>query len=266
VTIVAIDYAYPEAPTTLEGGVIDLTFENRGTVLHEVALIEIGDTSFERLLVDLERGTPGIGGVPFPDYLDKGAVPSFGFVEGGTTAEATFTITEGRYALFCTLTDAADGDEKGPHYERGMLRELTVSGGDPEPALPEADGTITATDYAFDVDLEAGDRTVNFVNQGPHEVHLTFIEVYPKGVDAEEAEGAYREHLEPGRPEEPLPVPMELGLFSGIFSTGLGSQFEVSEGTFKSGRTYVFYCTVNDRAGGEAHVSAYDMYAVVTIE
>lgn len=263
VTIVAADYEYSEAPVELEGGVINLSVENQGTVVHEVALAGIGDTTLERFVQDLEGGS-GLGGKPFPDYLDQVAVPIVD-VQGGTTREATFTLTEGRYAMFCSFTDVAEGDEKAPHYKLGMIRALTVSGGDAEPSLPEADGTITATDYVFEVDLQAGDSSVNFINEGPDQVHYTSVELYPDGIDAGEAEAAFKAQLEPGRVPEGVPQPEGLG-FSGIFSEGLGSTFQLDESEFESGRTYLFACYITDREGGKPHTIAYNMYKVVTID
>lgn len=265
VTIVAVDYAYAEAPAELEGGVIDLSFENQGTVAHEVALAGIGQTPVEQFVEDLGGGS-GLEGKAFPDYLDQVAVPPFVGVERGATGEATFTLTEGRYALFCSITDVVQGDKKAPHYELGMIQEVTVSGGDVEPQLPEADGTITATDYAFEVDLEAGDSSVNFINDGPDQVHLTAVELYPEGVDAAAAEAAFKAQIEPGPLPEGVPTADEGLGFSGIFSEGLGSRFQLDEGEFESGRTYLFACFIADRAGGEPHAIAYDMYLAVTIE
>ncbi|MGA9161974.1 MAG: hypothetical protein WB297_14065, partial [Actinomycetota bacterium] len=170
VKIVAVDYAYSEVPVKLEGGVIDLTFENQGTVGHEVALAGIGDTPLDRWVRDLGGGT-GLEGKPLPDYLNQVAVPPFVSTGAGTAAEATFTLTPGRYALFCSIPDVAKGDEQARHYQLGMIKAVTVSGGDVEPQLPEADGTIVATDYDFEIDLDAGDRSVNFFNAGPDQVH-----------------------------------------------------------------------------------------------
>jgi plastocyanin len=264
VTIVAVDYAYKDAPLELEGGVIDLRFENRGTVGHEVALAGIGDSSVDGFVKDLGGGT-GLEGKPFPDYLDQVAVPPFVSAEGGDSAEATFTLSEGRYALFCSISDVAKGDEKAPHYRLGMIRELTVAGGSAEPALPEADGTITATDYGFEVDLQAGDRSVNFVNEGPDQVHVTAIEMYPDGVDAAEAERAFESQLEPGPLPKNVPTAEEGLGFSGIFSDGLGARVPLVQAV-ESGRTYLFACWIADRAGGAPHAIAYDMYEIVTIE
>ena len=238
---------------------------NQGTVRHEVALAGIGETPMDQFVDGLRAGAFQLNGKPSPEYLDQVAVPIFG-LEGGATGRATFTLTAGRYALFCVITDAAKGDEEQPHYEVGMLRDLTVTGGEPEPELPEAEGTITAIDYGFEFDLEAGDRVVNFVNEGPDQIHYTSVEMYPKGIDAVEAEEAYAAQLEPGASPDRVPSPRGIG-FSGIFSDGLGSRFQLDQPfQFESGRTYVFACFAQDREGGEPHAIAYDMYEVVTIE
>ena len=258
VTITAVDYRYSQAPTQISGGVIDLTFENEGAVDHEVALTAIGDATLEQYMEWLGGGN-GLGGEAFPEYLEQVAVPTF--AQPGTTTHATFTLTEGNYALFCGYRDTGGA----AHYQLGMVQRLTVSGGPMRPTLPEADGTITATDYALDVDIQAGDETVNFVNEGPDQLHMSTVEVYPKGVDAAEAERAFRTQLEPG----PLPrdVPRTIGLgFSGFYSEGLGATFRLSQGRFVSGRTYLFQCFLFDRTGGEPHVKKYDQWTVVTIE
>ena len=264
VDIVAVDYAYSEAPEEIAAGVVDLTFENRGTVGHESTFTAIGDTPIQEFVDDL-AGRGGLENSAFPDYIDQVAVPPYVSIDGGATGHATLTLTPGRYVMWCSITEVAKGDESAPHYQLGMMRELTVTGGDPESELPPADGTVTARDYAFDVDLQAGDRTINFLNEGPDQFHVSTVGVYPRGVDAREAERAFRTQLQPGPPPEGLPAAKGLG-FSGIYSEGLGSQFELFRGAFVPGRTYVFACFVSDRGGGKPHQKAYNMYEIVTIE
>jgi plastocyanin len=264
-TVVAVDYEYARAPAELEAGTITMRFENDGTVEHEIALSGIGDRPLDRFVEDLEGGN-GLDGEALPDYLDQVAVPSaFLGVKGGRIAESTFTLTPGRYAMLCSYTDVAKGDEPAAHYQLGMIRELIVRAGEGT-ALPEADGTITARDYAFDVDIEAGDRSITFANEGPAQIHLSTVEVYPEGVDAAEAEQAFQAQLEPGPSPDGVPGATGLG-FSGIFSDGLSGRFEFFDGgEFESGRTYLFVCFIADREGGKPHSKAYGMYEIVTIE
>jgi hypothetical protein len=264
VKVVAVDYAFDEAPDEIPAGAIDLTFENRGAVSHEIAIAGIGDAPLDRFVTDM-RGLAGIEGEPFPEYLDQVAFPYFSGIDAGTTAEGSFTLTEGRYVMFCSATGVAEGQQEKRHYQLGMVRELTVTEGDPTPKLPPADGSIVATDYAFDVDIEAGDRTVQFVNDGPAQVHFSTVDVYPKGVDVEEAKAAFEALSEPGPLPQGVPRTRFLG-FSGIASEGLSTTFELYHGRFESGRTYLFACYLADRTGGKPHAEAYDMYTIVTIE
>jgi plastocyanin len=278
VTIVADDFEFTETPDELTAGVIELTLDNQGEVAHEVALAEIGDTSIDQFVSDF----PGITeGGPFPDYLDAVAAPIE--VDAGASGDVTFTITEGDYALFCALTgavaedgtttSAAEGEEAEepegpPHLELGMVQAITVAAGEADPALPEADGTITAVDYDFEVDIEAGDAIVNFVNEGPEQVHFAGVSVFPEGTDAAAAEQAFAQLLaaeEDAPPPEGVPLPEDVG-FSGIFSAGLGSSFELFTGEFEAGRTYLLACFIQDRAGGPPHAIGNNMYTAFTVE
>ena len=266
ISIVADDYRYTDAPAELEAGVVNLSFDNQGTAAHEVSLAGIGDTPIDQFAAEFG---PVLQGGPFPTYIDQVAAPIQ--VPGGESADVTFTVSEGTYVMFCALTGVAKGEQaekpKKPHYALGMIQPVTVAGGDAaEPQLPEADGTITASDYTFEADLEAGDTDVNFVNDGPDEIHFATISLYPEGTDATAAEEAFKATLEAdpnAPPPKDIPRPESVG-FSGIFSPGLGSSFRL-EGGFESGRTYLFACFISDRAGGPPHAIAYDMYRAVTI-
>jgi plastocyanin len=271
ITITAVDYAFEGAPEVLPGGRITVNFDNQGEVAHEIALVEIGDTSLEQFLEDFP---PVLEGGPFPDYADQVAVPIE--TEGGGSGEVTFTIGEGTYALFCALDGDADAPEPAegeepepgePHYARGMAQTIEVGATDGDADLPEGDATITATDYTFDHDIEAGDTTINFLNDGPAQVHFAGVSVFPEGVDAAAAEAAFEALLaseEDSPPPEGTPEPEDIG-FSGVYSTGLGGQFTVPGG-FESGRTYLLVCFVSDRSGGPPHAIANKMYKAFTVE
>lgn len=270
VEIAAIDYGFEGVPDDLTAGVVSLSFDNKGKVDHELALVEVGDTSLEQFLKDFP---PVLEGGPFPDYAENVAVPAE--IGPGESSEVTFTIAEGTYVMFCTFTGDADapapaeGEEPAegePHYAKGMAQVVKVGAG-ADAELPEADGTITAKDYSFEPDIEAGDTTINFVNDGPKEVHFASVSVFPEGTDAaaaEEAWGAMMTAEEGSPPPEGTPEPEDVG-FSGIFSSGLGAQFTVPDG-FESGRTYVIACFIQDRAGGPPHAIGQKMYKIFTVE
>jgi hypothetical protein len=146
-----------------------------------------------------------------------------------------------------------------------MIQELTVTG-DASLELPEADGSITARDYEFDIDVPAGEQTVNFVNEGPEQIHHAVFFAFTEGTDVAAAETALDTFIS----SEDAPPPPEIDLegsdglpSSGLFSTGLGQTLETN---FESGRTYAVLCFIQDRAGGPPHAVAHDMKQVFTIE
>lgn len=327
VSITAVDYAFSEVPEQLTAGVVDLSFQNEGEVAHDAAFLEIGDTPLEQFLEDFP---PVLEGGPFPDYVQAVAAPVE--VDSGQSTDVTFTLSEGTYALICTLDgdaeaaagegegdattttgdgeggttttsaggegdeEAVDDDPQGvstegegeategegpgeappgpPHFQRGMATTVEVGPGDAGATLPEADGSVTAVDYDFQTDISAGDTAINFVNEGPEQVHFASVSVFPEGTDAAAAEEAFAQLLETqadetqgqGPPPEGVPVPEDVG-FSGIFSTGLGATFELFEGAaFESGRTYLLACFIQDRSGGPPHAIANQQYTAFTVE
>jgi plastocyanin len=270
-SIETIDYAFQNVPAEVPAGLVEITLDNLGAVSHEFALVEIGDAPLDQFFTDF---APVISeGGPIPEYVKAVMVPIE--VGGGESASTSFTITEGTYAVFCALTgDAegtpAEGEEEGegpPHFTLGMAQIIVVGPGEADAALPEADGTVTASDYAFEADVQAGDTVINFTNDGPNEVHFAAVSVFPEGTTAEEGEAAFAALLA-APPDAPPPegalLPEDIA-FSGIASDGLGVQFEVPGG-FESGRTYIFTCFISDRAGGPPHAVAYQMYEVFTVE
>ncbi len=278
VTIAADDYEFTDAPAELEAGLVELTFDNVGQVEHELALVEIGDTPIDQVGTDL---APVLQGGPFPDYLENLSIPAF--AAGGVTVETTALLAEGDYALICTLTGVApeegappssapagdgppgEGEEGPPHYELGMVQALTVTAGDDAAELPESDSTITASDYAFDVDVSAGPQTVAFLNEGPDQVHHAVFFPFAEGIDeaaAETALDAFLSSEEEGPPPPELDFSQEVDDF-GVFSTGLGATYDVE---FQSGRTYAVVCFIQDRSGGPPHAIAHDMKEIFTVE
>jgi plastocyanin len=269
--VTAVDYAFEDAPSSIPSGLVTVKLTNSGKVEHEVALVEIGDTPLEEFIPSF---TPAIAeGGPFPAEAEHVAAPVE--IGPGDTASATFTVAPGTYAMLCTLTGDAskpagdDGEpaEGDPHMTKGMAQVIEVTDSGAALDLPDADGTITAKDYSFDPQVKAGDTTINFINDGPDEIHFASISEFPEGIDEAAATTAFKAFLtadENTPPPADAPEPEDVG-FSGVFSSGLGSQFTVPGG-FESGRTYVLACFISDRAGGPPHAIAHDMYKVFTVE
>lgn len=147
-----------------------------------------------------------------------------------------------------------------------MVQALSVTGGG-EGELPEADGSIVAKDYGFEVDVQAGEQTVTFVNEGPDQVHHAVFFPFAEGVDEATAAtvlGTFLASEGNGPPPPELDFAAGEGLTdAGIFSAGLGQTVTTS---FESGRTYAVVCFLQDREGGPPHVVAHDMKEIFTVE
>jgi plastocyanin len=260
IDVTAVDYAYSKAPTELDAGLVTVRFHNEGKVEHEAALIEIGSTPLDQFLPTFVA--PVAEGGPWPEEAKDVAAPIE--VAAGKSETATFTIAEGTYALLCTLTgdasnpDAEESEETDPatiHFNKGMAQVVTVGAGDAGD-LPEADGTITAHDYTFDVDVDADTTTVNFVNTGQEDqVHLGALVEYPEGTSEADALSSFTAFVssQGGPPPEGTiePTDDDFG-FTGVYSKGLGGHLTISK-RFKPGFTYVIACFIGDRAGGPPH-------------
>ena len=278
--VTAVDYEFQGAPDEVQAGLVELTFTNDGAVAHEFAVAELGDTDIEAFVTEF---SPALEGGPFPEYVQNVAVPAT--VEAGGSVETSFLLAEGEYALFCTLdgkapeagetttTAAPDGpppeEESGPaHHTIGMIQPLSVTAGDAG-ELPEADGSIVARDYDFEVDVQAGEQTVTFVNEGPDQVHHAVLFPFAEGVDEAQAESVLEAFLSSTDEEAPPPPELDFAAAegklndTGIFSAGLGQTITEN---FESGRTYAAVCFIQDRSGGPPHVVAHGMKEVFTVE
>lgn len=266
VEVQALDYSFSGLPEELEAGTFTFTFTNQGVVDHEIAFVSLAeDTAPEQFFTDF---APVITeGGAWPDY----AQTTVGAVEAppGASGEFTFTLPEGRYMAFCALQGDAENPEAEeetapPHFERGMQQVVTVTGDDAA-ELPEAEGTVTASDYTFEFDIPAGATTINFVNDGPNP-HFAGIDRYPEGTTPEQAEEAFRTLLQLEEGQEPPAGTLEGEefWFTGIATAGLGIQ-GTAPAAFEPG-TYLAYCFLSDLAGGPPHAFGNDMFVGFTVE
>ena len=261
--IVAKDFAFEGVPPVIRGGgEITATFHNEGKVGHELAMINIGDASFD----DFKRAFPPIiEGGPFPTFFEGGAVP---FELGpGESVTGSFSVPPGNYMLFCALngdpskpkTPEGDEAEGKPHYELGMMiPSVSVEGDAGE--LSAKDGTITASDYTFDVpELGAGRRQLVFRNAGPEQWHHLVALEFPAGTTEEAALNAFAafgQAEETGQPPPPgTPEPADAG-YAGIMSPGNATTFELP---LRINHTYLLACFIQDTTGGPPHAVAHQM-------
>ena len=258
-TVSAGDYAFAGLPDTIEAGVIDVKFVNKGTVDHELGFVKVSDNSDPQAV--LKSLDTVVQGGPFPaTFLAANGVPT---TPPHTTSNAEFNLTPGQYVAFCTLTGVAGSKADGkPHYTRGMYKKITVTGtgGD---KTPTAASTLSAHDYGFDVTgLKAGKQTIAFTNNGPEQWHFAEILAYPAGTTVAQAEADLPKLLaSQGPPPAGVVAPDEVA-GSQVASPGYGNTFSA---TLEAGRTYVVLCFISDKKGGAPHAIEHKMYKVFTV-
>ncbi len=253
--VVGREYSF-DMPAEVPGGVVTMSFENRGDLRHEAGIVTAGATPLDQVLSDLAPVLEGRG-TPIPDYLTfYGGV---GETAPGATSTSTLTLPEGNFVMFCSLTDIDSvdalprpGPQLPPHYNSGMARPFTVRRANVD-MLPDGDGTVLATDYAFALPpLTAGRRTLVFRNAGA-QMHFGAFLAFPEGVDEAGARQAMDAVLAaPGGPRpEGVPEPSDAA-YAGPFPPRGGGTFAID---LKRGRTYAVVCFLPDRAGGPPHVA-----------
>lgn len=233
----ALDHSY-EGPETLPAGMTEMRLSNEGAELHQIQLVRLGeDKTVEDLAADLTEA----GGESFPDYATllggpNGAMP-------GDTVNAYVDLTEGAYAIL----DAIPSPSGELHVAQGMIAGLPVTAAEgPSADAPEADVTVHAMDFAFELpeDIEAGTHTFSFVNDGsePHEIVVVRLD---EGATAMDIAAAFA----PDAPPEPPPG-WVVGGTVGI-EPAAEQRFDV---TLESGERYALICFLPAAEDGTPHV------------
>jgi hypothetical protein len=242
-----------EVPAEIPAGAVEVTVDGD---VEEVDFTRVTDGTTEEAFV--EGIASLLEGGPAPEFFlaNSGAV-----VDSGS-ATSTILLEPGSYIVWAeSSVDDEDGEE--PTI---VTAPVTVTGGGGA-ELPEAQNTITARDYEFEVDVTAGDGFV-FRNEGPDQLHHAIIFNFGD-LDPAVVEENLPAFLQSGEDAPPPPAFAELdfdsleGGASAVFSPGLGG---TAPGAFESGTTYVAVCFLSDLQGGPPHAMAYDMFEVFTVE
>lgn len=145
-----------------------------------------------------------------------------------------------------------------PHLQNGMFGSFEVRGGDPGAALPEAEATITAGEYSFDVPaLQAGKQAIEFHNAGAQLHHAQMYPLAP-GKTIEDARAFFMSE-EP--PAAPPPVEFNRGTGTAVIDGGASLIAEID----LAADNYVLICFLPDRGGGPPHF-AKGMLQAITVE
>lgn len=243
--------------------------------MQSIAGVVLGDGETEGTYsITLPAGEYFVWFTPPPAEEGEGGEEPDVEAESVQTDETTST-TEGDGDVTTTTGEEAEtgSDEGEGDGEAGNLTDepeqevrataLTVTEGDGG-ELPETDGTFTADDYSFEVDVAAGD-TYTFRNAGPKELHHGVI--FNLGdLDPTTVEENFKAFLES---EEDMPPPFDVLDQEQVFAGGSGVFSPDLAGTFptklEAGTTYAVVCFLSDRAGGPPHAMQYDMWKVFQV-
>ncbi|MBW3626850.1 MAG: hypothetical protein KY412_04500 [Actinobacteria bacterium] len=254
-------------PEEIPGGVVtvNLGVEPPADPELELEFSKVADGTSEQ---DFTEGLGSLlSGGPFPDFFENNA--------GVGAGEYSVVLEPGSYFVwFEKGGDEEGGGEEGEEGAEGedetppeiVATALSVTEGDAG-ELPETDGTITAVDYGFEVDVQAGD-SFTFRNDSSQQFHHAVVFNFGT-IDRATVEENLPAFLQSEGEGPPPPGFEELDFekleagHSGVFGPG-GTGTAV--GTFESGNTYAAVCFIQDRTGGPPHAFAHDMYEVFQVE
>ena len=267
-----------EMPDEVAGGVIEVTIKSdleEADVNFSKVPDGATDADFRAAIASATTGGPipeiieattGVTGKSQTIELPEGsyiawADPQSG-EEGGEGEEGSPPAAEGEEAA---QGEEVEGDEADP--SAFVTKAFTVTAGE-DGELPDTGSSITARDYSFDIDVEAGGEKFTFRNEGPDQVHhvvlLNFGTVAPDDVEAN-LEAFLQSEGEGEQPEAFKDLDQSKLFGTGestVVTPGLGVTADAS---FEAG-TYAAVCFLQDRAGGPPHVFGKGMRTVFTVD
>lgn len=233
VTFTAKEFSF-EGPDSIPAGLTMFHLMDAGQELHHVQLIKLeqGKTfaDYQAALKDMGSGPPPAWAVPY-----GGVNPP---APGGTTT-AMQVLEPGNYAVVCFVESA----DHVPHIAKGMLRSLTVTPSSNPTTEPNADVTLTLSDYTFTLSkpLVAGKQMIKVENAAtqPHEVVL--VQLAPGKTIEDVGKWVFdMKGPPPGKPIGGIPA----------FVKGKNSFFEAD----LTPGEYGMICFVPDATDGKPHV------------
>jgi uncharacterized cupredoxin-like copper-binding protein len=234
--LTAQDFSFTGA-SSVAAGVTTISLVNTGKEEHQAQLVKINDgKTFDDLTTVLKN----------PDPSAALALVSFAGgpngVQPGATGEATSDLQPGHYAFLCFIS-GADGV---PHFAKGMIAPLEVTGTSTGGSLPTTDATVTAKDFGYETpaSVPAGTHSFTLTNSGPQSHEAGIIKLNA-GVTVDQVLAAMTGGTEPAGP----PPWSDVG---GIGAVAPGSSATFTA-TLDAGATYAFICFVPDPATGKPH-------------
>jgi hypothetical protein len=227
--IMAQEFSF-DAPDTVPAGFTRVSVMNHGAEPHHAMLVRLdsGHVAGELL-----------------DAFAKSRMPAWAVFMGGPNAnvlgmsDAVVELTPGNYVMLC-LVPSPDAT---PHFAKGMVRQLTVVPSSAATVAPNADITITLSDYAFTANptLTPGAHVIRVDNPSPQPHELVMVKLEPGKTIQEFAKWAEK-------PQGPPPG----SLVGGTTPQSPGvTNYVIAD--FTPGE-YGFICFVPDAKDGKYHL------------
>jgi hypothetical protein len=233
-------------PTSIEAGPTRVTLTNDGAEDHNALIVRLDDPgSYPELRAALMGPAgPGIASL-------ASMAGGFAFVPPGGSASIAVDFQPGTYVFI----DYARGPDDYPHFAKGMMTPLEVSGPPSTARMPSTAQTLVLTDFSFDgVDsLPPGRQTITVRNDGtqPHEVIIARL---ADGVTVDAIGAAIRD--ETSLPAEPW--------FAVGGSAAIAPGTEIQLDIDLPAGDYAFFCVWSDDATRKQHLQL-GMLAPLTV-
>ena len=248
IAVTARDFAFGGA-TTSPAGPTKITLTNEGKEEHQAQLAKIADgKALTDVLTALKKGDQNAA---FALLTFSGGPTG---VQPGASVSASTKLEPGNYVFLCFF-QSADGI---PHFAKGMVSGLQVTGTSAGGDLPAGDATVTAKDFSYSptLELSAGKHTITLKNQGPQPHEAGLIKLAP-GVTVD----AILKMATATTSPPPGPPPWTDVGGTGAISQGLTATFEAD---LQPGN-YAFLCFVPDAATGKPHFQL-GMIGAITVK
>jgi uncharacterized cupredoxin-like copper-binding protein len=237
------DFAF-DAPDSVNAGWTTFHLLNDGPSIHHVQFVRIDSGKTVQDVVAAMDVVVGGKGPP-PAWMTIVAGPNA--PNPGAESDAVINLAAGKYALICLV----DIPGHVAHFDKGMVRALTVTAASGTPAAePTADLTLSLADYKFETTgplTTAGTHTFKVTNAGP-QLHEVEIVRFAPGKTLKDLGEFMAAAMGPNPPTTPPP-----GDLIGGLSAGLPQQVAYFTANLTPGK-YAMLCFISDAKDGKPHI------------
>jgi hypothetical protein len=233
---VAKDFAF-DGVTSVAAGPVSIKVKNEGKESHQAQIARIADgKTFEEVVAALGQPNPAAA---FQMLTFAGGPTN---IPPGGEGTVTTVLKPGKHIVLCFV----QGADNVPHFAKGMVAQLDVTGTAASGSLPSAGAELTLQDFAFvGLDsLAAGEQVIHVKNSGP--------QVHEAGVVKLTGGATVADILKMATSSGPLPSgPPPWADAGGVAAINPGEETNLTL-NLESG-DYAFICFVPDPGTGKPH-------------